>query len=173
MKSGSLQVQRGSELGLRRKMYLHTSELMRKVGRDSGLNCRYCTCLPTRPRAVRGRLWSLYGPLKCWPEIDCQVFLEQRWVDSGSAKNCNSKSVNMESREQVPVWLRKQNTFYGGKGKLGGLEEAKSPWLFIFWVLARKDDKLFLFLLGSVMVAGCGNFPFLVFQFYWIEIFVY
>ena len=56
-------------------------------------------------------------------QIDCQILLQQRWVYSGSAENCNLRSATMASHVQashgqVPTW---GNAFIKGKRKLRGL----------------------------------------------------
>ena len=43
----------------------------------------------------------------CWPETDCQIFLQQRWAYWGSAENCNLRSATIA----VPLGQRKENTF--------------------------------------------------------------
>ena len=35
-------------------------------------------------------------------QIDCQLFLQQKWVYSVSAKNCSSRSATMVSHVQIP-----------------------------------------------------------------------
>lgn len=55
------------------------------------------TCLLTSPGAFGALLWSSQGPPKCWPNTDCQLFLQQtkrRKLGEGgclgSADSCNS-----------------------------------------------------------------------------------
>ena len=83
--------------------------------------CRHLTCLLTSPRAFKAFLWSSYGPPKCWPNTDCQLFLQQKKKKKkklgeggylGSADNCNSGSATMVSHMQVPV--REAGPFYRG-----------------------------------------------------------
>ena len=80
------------------------------------LNCGYLIFLFTIPGAIRGLLWSLMGyqnvDLK---QIDCQLFLQQKWVQSELAENCNLRSATMVSHVQVPSW-QEENTFQREKG---------------------------------------------------------
>ena len=77
----------------------------------------------------RGPHWSPYKASKCWPEtITCQIFLQQRWVYSGSAENCNTGRAATASPLQVSTWQGKR-MLLGGKGLH---TEA------IVWILAQK-----------------------------------
>lgn len=40
-------------------------------------------------------------------QIDCQSFLQQRWVYQKSAEICSSGSATKRSHVQVPMWCRK------------------------------------------------------------------
>ena len=42
-------------------------------------------------------------------QIDCQMFLQQRWVYLGSAENCSSGSATMASQVQVPARRGKES----------------------------------------------------------------
>lgn len=53
--------------------------------------------------------------------IDCQLFLQQKQIYSGSGENCNSGCATIAGHMQVPAKQRKENSFIEGKGKLGGL----------------------------------------------------
>ena len=57
-------------------------------------------------------------------QIDGQIFLQQRWVYSETAENCNSRSVNMVCRVQVPTWPWK-GTWQGGKGNWEGCSQQR------------------------------------------------
>ena len=52
-------------------------------------------------------------------KIDCQIFLQQRWIYLGSAENCNSGSATMVSVCKFPH--DEENAFIQGKRELGGL----------------------------------------------------
>ena len=61
-------------------------------------------------------LWS-WVHLLYWPETDNQIFLQRRYVSSGSAGNCNLRSATMVSQVQVPTQQGKEPAFIeGGKG---------------------------------------------------------
>ena len=49
------------------------------------------------------------------------VFLQQRWVYSGSAENCNLGSMVMASQVPIPERKGKENSFTERKRELGGL----------------------------------------------------
>ena len=63
-------------------------------------------------------------------QIECQIFLQQRWVYLASSESCNSGSVPMVSHVQFPPKQGK-GPFTAEKRKLGGLCPAKSLWLFL------------------------------------------
>ena len=52
---------------------------------------------------------------------DWQIFLQERWIYSGSEENCNSGSATMASHVQVPGGHEKENASIGSERKLGGL----------------------------------------------------
>ena len=54
-------------------------------------------------------------------QVDCQLFLQQKWVYTGSTKNCNSGPATMASHMQVRAQQREAKSFKEGKRKLGGL----------------------------------------------------
>lgn len=108
-----------------------------------------------------GPFGVLSGPLVGHPDVnlkqvDCQVFLQQRWIYSGSAENCSSESATMVSHMQVP-YCKGQRKLLQRWGKEAGRAVEKSPRLFIGLVLSRKDGESF-FLLDSAMVSGCELF---------------
>lgn len=51
-------------------------------------------------------------------QIDCQSFLQQRWVYQKSAEICSSGSATKRSHVQVPMWCRK-NALNKGKKEVG------------------------------------------------------
>ena len=51
-------------------------------------------------------------------QIESQLFLQQKLVYSGSAKNCNLESAH---HMHVPTQQEEDNAFIEGKMKLGGL----------------------------------------------------
>ena len=59
-------------------------------------------------------------------EIDCKIFLQQRWIYLVSAKNCISKSTTMVSPVQVPRW-GKENTLTEGRGSREGYGKQRVP----------------------------------------------
>ena len=50
-------------------------------------------------------------------QMDCKIFLQQRWAYLVSAENCSLGSATMVSHVQVPAWQGKENTFKGRKRK--------------------------------------------------------
>ena len=54
-------------------------------------------------------------------QIDCQIFLQQRWVYSGSAENCSSSFATRVTPCASPQRARDVEHFYKGKRKLRGL----------------------------------------------------
>ena len=57
----------------------------------------------------------------------------------------------------LAVTREKTSHFHRGKGKLRGLWSTKDLWLFIGWVLARKEEESFFLQTGSATVTGCEN----------------
>ena len=45
-------------------------------------------------------------------QIDCQVFLRQRWVYLGSAENCNPRSATLVEPHACPQQARERECFY-------------------------------------------------------------
>ena len=105
-------------------------------------------CQPSFPcsEKLNGSEW------KCLIETDCQIFLQERWIYSGSA--------TMVSLIVDPKWQGKKNSYREEKGSCEGHSKTKSTWFFIGWVLARKEEQYIFSLLISDMVAGCESFPF-------------
>ena len=53
-------------------------------------------------------------------QIGCQIFLQQKWVYSGLAENCNSRSATTESHAQVPGYTaREGGHFYIEEKEVG------------------------------------------------------
>lgn len=107
-----------------------------------------------------GPLWTPLAPPKCWPETDCQIFLWGRRVYSGLTENWILGSATVVSSGQIPCIAREGEGFYRGERKVGELKETKGPWLFIVWVLARKEDESSFFHLGSAVFTAWGRSPF-------------
>ena len=64
--------------------------------------------------------------------------------------------------------------FYTEEREVGRAVYSKqSQWLFMGWVLARKEEAPFSFLGGSDILSGHENCPFLVSQFYLIGVYLY
>ena len=53
-------------------------------------------------------------------QIDCQIFLQQRWVYLRSAETCHLGSIIMMRHLQIPAGQGKENVFAKGKRKRGG-----------------------------------------------------
>ena len=104
-------------------------------------------------------LHSIYKALDIdLEQIDCQVLFQQRWGYLGSAKNCNLGSATMVSHMQFLAREGEENSKHRGKGSWEGCSK-KSPWLFIGWVLASKEEESY-FLMNSAIVAGHESSPF-------------
>ena len=58
-------------------------------------------------------------------QIDCQMYLQQKWVYLGSAENCNSGSATRVSHVQAPPGQGK-DICIAEKRKLGGLRSTES-----------------------------------------------
>ena len=69
------------------------------------------------------------------PETNWQIFLQQRWVYSGSAENCNLGSATKTSHVQVPTRQGKEVAFKRKDKKVGRAIVNKEPMAFIGWVL--------------------------------------
>ena len=78
------------------------------------------------------------GTLVDLKQTDCQLFLQQRWVYSGSIENCSLWSAIMVSHAQVPQTARERECFYRKEKGVGRAIINKVPMLLIGWVLARK-----------------------------------
>ena len=90
-------------------------------------------------------------------QIDCQIFLQERWIYSGSAENCNLGSATMVSFRQVPAQQGEENSFIEGKGSWEGYSKQGVLWLFFGWVLARREEESFVLLLSSAIVTRCES----------------
>ena len=110
--------------------------------------------------------WHLKWYMKFWPKIiDCQIFLQQRLVYSGS-KGCNSRSVIMVSLLQVLTG--KRNAFIE-KMELERVILNKKYSAFLWLSLCQeKNDSL---LYGLCYCCRVWELPLLVFQVYLTEVF--
>ena len=102
-------MQKGQKVGSRRNTYPQTPGSVRKA-------------VSNQPRSHPGSsLDSHTGHLNVdLKQINCQLFLQQKWVYSSSAKNCSSESATIANRMQVLSKNGKENSFIKGKRKLGG-----------------------------------------------------
>lgn len=62
-------------------------------------------------------------------QMNCQLFLQQRWVYSESSKNCNSRLATKANQVQVPTG-KERNCFYRKEEEVGRAV-VNSTWLFI------------------------------------------
>ena len=84
---------------------------------------------------------------------DFFFFFQQRWVCLKSPENCN---CSLGETYGTPHMTMEKELFYGGRKDIGG-DNSKQRiflWLFIDWVLTRKEKEYFFFLLGSAMFVG-------------------
>lgn len=58
----------------------------RRATIETTRSCGCLTCLLTSPRAFRALLGSSQGPLKCWPNTDCQLLLRQKKKKVGGGR---------------------------------------------------------------------------------------
>lgn len=106
----------------------------------------------------------------CWPETNRLTDISPAMMRSPSylrlAENCNSESATMVSHLLSPPTAREGDCFLDRRGsweREGYRGKKKSSWLFVDWILARKEEKSFFIWLGSE-VSVCENFPFWVFS---------
>ena len=76
----------------------------------------------------------------------------ERWIYLGSAENLNSGSATIASHVQVPTWQGQE--IHGEEKDVGRVIVKQSPWLFIGWVLAKKEEDSTFFFLGSAIITG-------------------
>ena len=70
-------------------------------------------------------------------------------------EGANLQSWRVTSKSPAKI----ENTFIDGKRSWeGGVN--KAPWFFIGWVLARKEEEPFSFLLGLAVITGCESSPY-------------
>ena len=146
-----------------------------KVGKkavgNSGLNCWSHTRLPTSPGIFRCFLWLLNSFQNAdIKQIDCQIFLQERWVYSGSAE-FYFRVFNHEEPHRSPHIHEKEPSFIEGKRELDDCSQWRVHGFFVDWVCARKQEVSF-FLLGSVIIAEYETF-FLILRLYLIEVSTY
>ena len=91
-------------------------------------------------------------------QMDCPIY-------SGSVEDCSRGSATMVNHMQILPWQGREMSFLDSKRKLGGFSETKNPWLFIGWVLARKEEESFFFLLDSCYHHWVWELPLLVSDF--------
>ena len=103
------------------------------------------------PAHQRSSLDPCKSHQKCWPKTDCQLLFQQNWVYLRSAENCNSGSATMASKGRRMLLQR-------GK-EIGRVSVGSFSCLVIGWVLARKEEKSFSFLLGSALFTGHEGSP--------------
>lgn len=79
----------------------------------------------------------------------CLLFLQQKQMYAVSAENCNWSSAAMANYMQIPAKQRiESSSIKKGKGNWEGYHK-QSQWLFIDWVIARKEIGVSFFLLLS------------------------
>ena len=93
--------------------------------------------------------------------VDCQTFLQQRWVHSGFAENYNLRSSTL----QIPTRQREENAFTEKKRKLGVGERPWTEYMAFHWLNPVKNGRkgAFLFLIGLCSCDSVCEFPLLVF----------
>lgn len=124
----------------------------------NGLNCAYCTCFFTSSGAFEHLLWSFYGQTKCdLKQINYKLFLQQRTKHG-------LFGINKEF--QFWVWpctslyrQRKENVSRGEK-EVGKTTVNCESRIFHYWVLARKEEESWCFLLGLASISENENSPY-------------
>ena len=125
-------------LGSRRKVYLQNSSQQES-------KWQWVPHLFSSPGVFRRLLWFLCRPPKCWPKINRMPDISPammhlfRIVREFQFRVCN------HIVSKLP---------YGKEGRRKGNWEGhgqQSPWHFIGWVLVRKVEESYFFLLGSSM----------------------
>ena len=89
-------------------------------------------------------------------QIDCQIFLPQRWVNLGSAENCNLGSATMVSHREVPKQQGKENSYKEEK-EVGRAIVNRAHGFPLAELLPRK--KSLFFLLSSAIAQGMSAPP--------------
>ena len=79
---------------------------------------------------------------------DCKLFLQPKMGLFGISKELQFGVCNHGKPCPSPCKARERECFYTGEKEVGEGYSKQSPWLFIGWVLVRKEDSFF-FLLGS------------------------
>ena len=115
-------MQRGNELSFWRKTYFQTSGLVEKAVSDNGL---IVNIVPVSSPAwsLRGSSLFLVWATKMLKQIDCQIFLQQRWIYWGLANHYNLASASIVSHGEPHPSLcraRKGELFYRGKEEVEG-----------------------------------------------------
>lgn len=77
-----------------------------------------------------------------------------------------------EQHVRFPHGKGRRALLRGRKGSWEGYSK-QSPWLFLSWLLARKEEESSFFLLGSAVVIGPESSPLLVSRFYLTEVSVH
>ena len=92
-------------------------------------------------------------------QMKCQFSLQQRWVYLRSPGNfnlgvCNHGNLSASS----PHGKGKITLLYRGKGSREDYSKL-SPWLFLDWILIRKEEESFFFLFSSTIFKGHESPP--------------
>lgn len=72
-------------------------------------------------------------------QIDCWLFLQQKWVYLESTMNWNSWFATMVSHMQIPSKNGKENSFIKGKRKLGELQLTES--MAFHWLNCCQEER--------------------------------
>ena len=92
----------------------------------------------------------------------------ERWIYLGSAENWNSGPATMIS----PPQAKEGELFYRGEKEVKRLWKTKNPWLFIGWILTRREEEPALSLMALLSAEGIRA-PLLISHLYLIELWVY
>ena len=122
----------------------------------------YYICLHTSPRSCGSPYWSLYRPLKCWLKTKRPPDISLAKVSLfGMSRDFHCGVSNHVKPHASSCMIREGVLFYQGKVRWEVIV-TKSPWLFIGWIFAWKEEESFFFLLGfcyhhSVRIAHAGH----------------
>ena len=98
-------------------------------------------------------------------QMNCQLFLQQRWVYSESSKNCNSRLATKANQVQVPTWQRKELLLQKGRGSWKSCSKQHVAFHWLSPYQERRGISSYWALLSSQ--GGRAAWPALVSQLFW------
>ena len=142
-----------------------------RVGKR-GRERQWAWLLPLFVRQHLGPLGVFSGSYTgCLKPVDCQIFLQQRWVYSGSTENCNSGSATVARHIQF-LHGKGRRIFIERKWKVGGPVNTESM-AFLWLTLYQERRVVFLLPVVFCYPWRAWKLPLLVSQLYFIDVSVY